>query len=314
MRAQLEAVTEELRRLRSEGVTQVYVGDETMARLRAVVDKQRGARLDIVAEPEPPTEVYDQEAVAPAATPATPRPKFAASPKTATLRWDGKPITPLPAPLVLEVPKGSKIEKMQWLRERVLTCPVCLDHLHPGRKLVFGVGTPEAEIFFCGEGPGAEEEQQGEPFVGPAGELLTKIIQAMGLTREKVYIGNVMKWRPEMPQDYGNREPTPEEVAFSLPFLRAQLDIVRPKAIVALGNTAVSALLGLDPETKMKDYRGKWHIFNGVPLMFTYHPSYLLRNSALSVKRQVWEHMMLVMERVGMPISEKQRGFFLSKS
>jgi len=195
----------------------------------------------------------------------------------------------------------------------VLTCPVGNAHLRPGRKLVFGVGSPEADIFFCGEGPGADEEQQGEPFVGPAVQLLTKIIQAMGLTRERVYIGNVMKWRPELPTEYNNREPTPEEVAFSLPFLRAQLAIVQPKVIVALGNVAVNALLGADPARKMKDIRGQWAQFEGVPLMFTYHPSYLLRNSALSAKRQVWEAMLAVMERVGLPISEKQRGFFLSR-
>jgi DNA polymerase len=202
---------------------------------------------------------------------------------------------------------------MGWLRERVLGCPVCNEHVRPGRKLVFGVGTPEAEIFFCGEGPGADEEKQGEPFVGPAGQLLTKIIQAMGLSREAVYIGNVMKWRPEMPQEWGNREPTPSEVAFSLPFLRAQLAIVRPKVIVALGKTAVNGLLGPDPARRMTRFRGQWQTFDGVALMPTFHPSYLLRNSSAAVKRQVWEDMLAVMERIGMPISEKQRGFFRSK-
>jgi uracil-DNA glycosylase family 4 len=175
------------------------------------------------------------------------------------------------------------------------------------------VGSPEAEIFFCGEGPGADEEEQGEPFVGPAGQLLTKIIQAMGLTREKVYIGNIMKWRPEMPTEWGNREPTPAEVAFSLPFLRAQLAIVRPKVIVALGKTAVNGLLGPDPRRRMTAFRGHWQEFAGTPLMPTFHPSYLLRNQAMAVKRQVWEDMLAVMERVGMEVSEKQRGFFLGK-
>jgi DNA polymerase len=315
MRAQLEAVVEELRRLRSEGTTQVYVGEETLARLREVVERKRGPAM--VAEA---TEAYLAETpIARGQSPATvqaavhaPR-KVAAAANAPGLRWDGKPIEPIPAPPVINLPKGSKTEQMDWLRERVLACPVCHVHLRSGRKLVFGVGSVEAEIFFCGEGPGAEEEQQGEPFVGPAGQLLTKIILAMGLTREKVYIGNVMKWRPEMPTEYNNREPTPEEVAFSLPFLRAQLAIVQPKVIVALGNTAVNALLGTDPARKMKDIRGQWAEFDGVPLMFTYHPSYLLRNSALSAKRQVWVAMLAVMERVGLPISEKQRGFFLSK-
>jgi len=314
MREQLEAVVDELRRLRAEGTTQIFVSEDTLERLRAAVAAQGGAAT-VEAEPEAGAEEYVEPAYVEPTKPSAPVRKASApaSNSAAGLRWDGQPIAPIPAPSVITLPKGSKDEQMNWLRERVLTCEVCNAHLRPGRKLVFGVGTPEAEIFFCGEGPGADEEQQGEPFVGPAGQLLTKIIQAMGLSREKVYIGNVMKWRPEMPTEWGNREPTPEEVAYSLPFLRAQLDIVKPKVIVALGNTAVIALLGLDPETKMKDYRGKWHEFNGVPLMFTYHPSYLLRNTALSVKRQVWENMLLVMERAGLPINEKQRGFFLGR-
>ncbi len=310
MRAQLEAIAEELRRWRTEGATQVFVDDKTLAGLRDAVARARGASPGISPDASSAGDYVAEPFVAPAV--ALPkRPARGEAKSAVQLRWDGQPMAPIPAPPVVELPKGSKMEQMNWLRERVLGDPGCLAHLRPGRKLVFGVGTPEAEIFFCGEGPGADEEQQGEPFVGPAGQLLTKIIQAMGLSREKVYIGNVMKWRPEMPNDFGNREPSPEEVALSLPFLRAQLAIVKPKVIVALGNTAVNALLGADPERKMKDIRGKWQTFDGTPLMFTYHPSYLLRNTALSVKRQVWENMLDVMERVGMEISEKQRGFFL---
>lgn len=303
----LEAVVEELRRLKAEGVTRVTVSDETLARLRAKIGPRSAPVPAAVVAREEPRAEY---------TPPPTRPARAAvaAPAGTGLRWDGKPIAKLPAPPEIKLPKGTRSEQMNWLRDEVLKSPTFNEHVRPGCQLVFGVGTPEAEIFFCGEGPGAEEEQQGEPFVGPAGQLLTKIIQAMGLSRETVYIGNVMKWRPEMPQEWGNREPTPEEVAFSLPYLRAQVEIVKPKVIVALGNTAVTALLALTPETKMKDYRGQWHTFDGVPLMFTYHPSYLLRNSALSVKRQVWEHMLLVMEKVGMPISEKQRTFFLPKA
>ncbi|HVU38586.1 MAG TPA: uracil-DNA glycosylase [Opitutales bacterium] len=304
MRAQLEAVTEELRRLRSEGVTRVPVREETLARLRVAAQPVRHAPIaeaPLVVEDAPPARRPVRASTVAAA---------AASPN---LRWDGQPIAPLPEPPAIQLPAGSREQKMAWLRDRVLNCEVCQAHVRPGRKLVFGVGTPEAEIFFCGEGPGADEERQGEPFVGPAGQLLTKIIQAMGLSREKVYIGNVMKWRPEMPQEWGNREPTPEEVAFSLPFLRAQLEIVQPQVIVALGKTALNGILGFDPRRKMTLVRGKWQTFDGVPLMPTFHPSYLLRNQANAIKRQVWEDMLLVMEKVGMPISEKQRGFFLNR-
>jgi len=305
MRAQLEAVAEELRRLRAEGVVRVSVNDETLAHLRATLSPQNGLPAAGQTETVPG---LNEKRVAPI------RPtKSTASAVSSGLRWDGQPVAPLPAPPEIKLPKGSREEQMAWLRERVLSCPACNEHVRPGRKLVFGVGTPVAEIFFCGEGPGADEEQQGEPFVGPAGQLLTKIIQAMGLSREKVYIGNVMKWRPEQQQEWGNREPTLEEIAFSLPFLRAQLEIVKPKVIVALGKTAVNGLLGPDPTRKMTKFRGQWQTFDGVPLMPTFHPSYLLRNQASTIKRQVWEDMLAVMERVGMPISEKQRGFFQGK-
>jgi DNA polymerase len=192
----------------------------------------------------------------------------------------------------------------------VLHCPECLHRVKPGKKVVFGVGSLEADLFFCGEAPGAEEELQGEPFVGPAGQLLTKIIQAMGLQRQDVYIGNIMNWRPEMPTSVGNRPPTAAEMAFCLPYLKAQLAIVRPRVIVALGATAVSGLLGPDSKRRMADVRGQWQQFEGVPLMVTFHPSYLLRNQTLQTKRVVWEDMLKVMEHLQMPISDKQRQFF----
>jgi DNA polymerase len=304
MLAQLEAVTEELRRLRAEGVTQVSVTDATLARLRAAVARQRPAP----AATEWETPVSENSSPA---KPVARAARAAAAPTSAGLRWDGHPIAPIPPPPVVALPPGARAEQMAWLQKLVLNCPTCNAHVRPGRKVVFGVGSPEAEIFFCGEAPGADEEQQGEPFVGPAGQLLTKIIQVMGLSREKVYIGNIMKWRPEKAEEWGNREPTLEEMTFCMPYLRAQLEIVKPKVIVALGKTAVNGLLGPDPARKMTAIRGRWQEFAGIPLMPTFHPSYLLRNSALSIKRQVWEDMLAVMQRIGMPINEKQRGFFL---
>jgi uracil-DNA glycosylase family 4 len=151
---------------------------------------------------------------------------------------------------------------------------------------------------------------KGEPFVGAAGQLLDKIISATGLTREGVYIGNVMNWRPQHDQAFGNRPPTEEEMNFCLPYLKAQLEVVQPKVIVALGRTAANALVQPDPSAKMGDVRGRWWEFEGVPLMVTYHPSYLLHNPSMLGKRRVWEDVLLVMERLEMPISDKQRGFF----
>ena len=209
------------------------------------------------------------------------------------------------------LPEGSKEEQWKWLKQRVLTCPHCLKHLYPGKKLVFGSGNLDAKIFFCGEAPGADEEEQGEVFVGRAGQLLTKIIEAMGLKRSDVYIGNIMNWRPETPNRIGNRPPTQEEMQFCLPYLKGQLNIVKPKVIVALGATAVSGLLGHDAQRRMRDCRGNWFEFDGVPLMITYHPSYLLRNATNASKRIVWEDMLKVMEFLQMPVSERQKNYFL---
>lgn len=214
-------------------------------------------------------------------------------------------------PPVVTLPSGTKAEQWQWLKEKVLSCPNCLKHVPEGRKPVFGSGNLDAEIFFCGEAPGAEEEEQGEVFVGRAGQLLTKIIEAMGLRRSDVYIGNIMNWRPETPNRIGNRPPTQEEMRFCLPYLIGQVEIVRPKVLVALGLTAVNGLLGYDANRKMRDCRGKWFEFHKIPLLVTYHPSYLLRNGTSAVKRIVWEDMLCVMKFLGMPISEKQEGYFL---
>ncbi|UCF69526.1 MAG: uracil-DNA glycosylase [Acidobacteriota bacterium] len=157
-------------------------------------------------------------------------------------------------------------------------------------RVVFGVGDPRAELMFVGEGPGADEDRQGEPFVGRAGQLLDKIIAAMGLTRPEVYIGNVVKCRP--PE---NRAPMPDEAATCMPFLAAQIAIIRPRVIVALGRVAVEALIG-DAVRSMSSARQRWFDFDGIPIKPTYHPAYLLRNPA--AKRPVWDDMQEVMSRL----------------
>ena len=191
-----------------------------------------------------------------------------------------------------------------------MVCVKC-SHLAASRKnVVFGVGSIEAELMFVGEAPGADEDEQGEPFVGKAGQLLTRIIQTMGFSRDTVYIGNILKCRPDTPgQSAGNRKPTPQEMQTCIPYLHEQIDLIRPKVIVALGGTAIEGLLG--KTVGITKLRGQWQTYRDTPLMPTYHPAYLLRNQALSEKRKVWEDMLAVMERLGMPTSEKQRGFFL---
>ena len=186
----------------------------------------------------------------------------------------------------------------------------CADGFWRKQRTVFGVGNPDADVMFVGEAPGADEDAQGEPFVGRAGQLLTKIIKAMGFAREEVYIANVLKCRPDTPgASYGNRPPTPKEMQTCRPFLMEQIEIIQPKVIVALGAVAVEGLLGA--RAPMHQLRGRWNSFNGTPLMVTYHPAYLLRNQAPSEKRKVWEDMMQVLERLEKPISDKQRNYFL---
>jgi len=206
--------------------------------------------------------------------------------------------------------KTDKREQLAAVQARVAPCTKC-PHLASSRtQTVFGVGNPDAEVMFVGEAPGADEDAQGEPFVGRAGQLLTKIIKAMGFARGDVYIANILKCRPDVPAgSFGNRPPTPREMQTCRPYLMEQIDIIRPKVIVALGAVAVEGLLGT--RAPMREVRGRWDSFNGTPLMITYHPAYLLRNQSPSEKRKVWEDMMQVLERLEKPISEKQRNYFL---
>jgi uracil-DNA glycosylase family 4 len=215
--------------------------------------------------------------------------------------------------LVLSEAEGgtpNKAELLAPIRERVRVCTKCT-HLACSRtQTVFGVGNPDAELMFIGEAPGVDEDRQGEPFVGRAGQLLTKIIKAMNFAREDVYIANILKCRPDMPQgSFGNRAPTTTEMQTCRPYLVEQIDVIQPKVLVALGAVAVEGLLGT--RGTMREMRGRWHAYNGIPLMITYHPAYLLRNQAPSEKRKVWEDMLLVLERLEQPITERQRNYFL---
>jgi uracil-DNA glycosylase len=216
------------------------------------------------------------------------------------LRWD----TPA-------IDSTAKLLSFQQLHEKVQACMKCPNLASSRMNVVFGTGSIDSDILFVGEAPGAEEDRLGEPFVGKAGELLTKIIQAMGLSREKVYIANVLKCRPDTPgQLSGNRKPDPTEMATCLPYLEEQIAIIRPKIMVALGATAIEGLLG-QSRVQVTRIRGQWLEFHGIPLMPTYHPAYLLRNDSMTEKRKVWEDMLAVMERMNFPISQKQRNYFL---
>jgi DNA polymerase len=176
-------------------------------------------------------------------------------------------------------------EALAAIRADIGDCTRCKLHTLGRKQIVFGVGNPEADLMFVGEAPGAEEDEQGIPFVGRAGQLLTKIIEAIDLRRDDVYIANIIKCRP--PQ---NRNPEPDEVALCEPFLFRQVDVIAPKVIVALGKYAAQTLLRTD--SPISRLRGRVFDYRGAKLIPTFHPAYLLRNP--SSKREVWEDMKLV--------------------
>lgn len=301
MKEELAAVYEELKRLKEAGLERVAIAAETLEQVDALLPEAKpiAAKATSAPQGEPSAEREAQRPEKPASTEPASEPAPAAP--------------AFPKPPVIDLPKGSPAEQLDALRAMVEACETCKAHLGDNGKVVFGTGSDVADIFFCGEAPGVDEAMAGEPFVGAAGQLLTKIISAMGLDRNSVYIANILKWRPKHDKPFGNRPPTPEEMDFCMPYLKAQIEIIKPKVIIALGNTAVSGLLGPNPKRRMGQVRGKWHDYEGIDLMITFHPAYLLRNDTLKTKRMVWEDMLEVMRKTGMEISEQQEGYFLPK-
>jgi DNA polymerase len=295
----LDATIQHLEGLKSRGVRHVAIAPET---LRAL------ALPPMVATKSPIANFKSQ--IQTTVVPPKIEPTISMPPK--------KSAAPIAVPkaiiqnLKVEIKSSSpeKAAAFTALRERALACVKC-PHLAASRTtVVFGVGNIDAQLMFVGEAPGADEDEMGEPFIGRAGQLLTKILLATGLSRADVYIANILKCRPDTPgQSAGNRPPMPEERATCIPYLQEQIDLIQPKAIVALGATAVDGLLG--KTLGITKLRGNWQTYRGIPLMPTYHPAYLLRNQSLSEKRKVWEDFLKVMEKLEMPISTKQRNFFL---
>ena len=186
----------------------------------------------------------------------------------------------------------TRLPLLEAVRTELGECTRC--KLHKTRtNIVFGVGSPEARLMFVGEAPGEDEDLQGYPFVGKAGQLLTKMIEAMGLRREDVYICNTVKCRPP-----NNRNPEPDELLACEPFLKGQLGAVKPEVIVTLGKFAAQALLR--EQTPITRLRGQWREYEGIPVMPTFHPAYLLRSPA--EKAKVWEDLKQVMQRLRLPI------------
>jgi uracil-DNA glycosylase len=282
----LDATIQHLQGLKARGVRHVAVAPETLRAFALPV------KTIATPPPVPKTETTNSMPAKRIAVPVEPQAVVAS----------------VRLPITSSSPEKTAV--FTELQARALACMKC-PHLALSRKnVVFGVGSIDAQLMFVGEAPGADEDAQGEPFVGAAGQLLTKIISATGLSRANVYIANILKCRPDTPgQSYGNRKPTPEEMATCIPYLHEQIDLIGPKVIVALGATAVEGLLG--KTVGITKLRGNWQTYRGTALMPTFHPSYLLRHQAMSEKRKVWEDMLAVMEKLEMPVSEKQRNFFL---
>ncbi len=216
---------------------------------------------------------------------------------------------------LIEVAGDTREEKLAALRVLAETWEPARAMANLRQTMVFAVGDPQARLMFIGEAPGAEEEKLREPFVGLAGQKLTGIIKAMGLDRPQVYLTNICKFRPAVDdQGSGNRSPTSTEMRACLSLVLTEIDLIKPQVIVVLGATAAE---GLGIPGSVGGLRGRFHTTSGIPTMVTYHPSYLLREEKMGdgilAKRQVWEDMLKVMERLELPISDKQRGFFKAK-
>jgi uracil-DNA glycosylase len=191
---------------------------------------------------------------------------------------------------------SDPITALRQIREDIGDCTRCRLHKQGRKQIVFGVGNPRADLMFIGEAPGADEDEKGEPFVGRAGQLLTNMIKAMGLSREEVYIANIIKCRPP-----GNRTPERDECETCSPFLMRQIETVAPKAIVALGAVAAKTLLAIN--APMSELRGRWYDFRGTKLAVTYHPAFLLRDPRQ--KKETWKDLQMVMKELGLKAPEK---------
>ncbi|MGA2753955.1 MAG: uracil-DNA glycosylase [Terracidiphilus sp.] len=281
-----DALAERLKFYRDLGLTDFY--RRPVAAESAETLEVAGAHLQpVAADAEPARENDSNSAVGPAelAAPASQANFFGEEPTI-------KPRKGFSAPpqIAAAVPVEERAAALELIREDLGDCTRCA--LHKGRNtIVFGVGNPAARLMFVGEGPGADEDAQGLPFVGRAGQLLNNMIAAMGLTREECYIANVVKCRPP-----GNRTPDPGEANTCSPFLFRQIDVVRPQVLLALGATAATYLLGA--RQPLAGLRGRVHAFRGMSLIVTYHPAFLLRDPRQ--KKEAWADLQIAMKELGL--------------
>ncbi len=216
-----------------------------------------------------------------------------------------------PSSVEIAIPSGDKASQMSALKQQAEHWPPAQSLGTLRQRLVFSSGSLDAELMIVGDAPGFDDEMTKEPFAGKAGHKLNQILKAMTLQRSDLYLTNLCKFRPSSPRQTTNvRKPSEQEIASCLPLLKKEIEIVKPKCILALGATATQALLQQE-SASIAALRGTWQSFGGIPVLPSFHPVYLLRNANDAVaKRKLWEDMLMVMEFLQIPISEKQRGFF----
>ena len=300
----MDILLEELKRQKAAGVRRISITADSLATLQALA----GTPTTPAAAKAAPTPVPARPAAAPSSAPVRPvAPVAAAAPRPAV----AAPAAPIPDAPIFTLAAGPKAERMQALRQLIDACVETKKHLVAPQRALLGHGSLDAKVVFVGEAPTIGEMEAGQAFAGESGELLQKILSAAAINQADCYFAPVMVWRPEPPTQYGKRPPTARELAFNLPYLRAQIDVISPRVVVALGAQAFEALHGRTPT--ITQARGQWFDLGGVPLLATFHPNYLLHSPSASAKRTVWEDFLLLMEKLGLPISEKQRAFFATK-
>ncbi|MFZ9436624.1 MAG: uracil-DNA glycosylase [Opitutales bacterium] len=300
----LDILLEELKRQKAAGVRRVSITADSLAALKALAGTPATPASALA--PAPAKAAPAPAPARPAAAPSS-APVAAAAPKPAV----AAPAAPISDAPIFTLAAGTKAERMQALRQLVEACAETKKHLVAPQRPLLGHGSLDAKVVFVGEAPTIGEMEAGQAFAGESGELLQKILGAAAINQADCYFAPVMVWRPEPPTQYGKRPPTARELAFNLPYLRAQIDVISPRVVVALGAQAFEALHGRTPT--ITQARGQWFDLGGVPLLATFHPNYLLHSPSASAKRTVWEDFLLLMEKLGLPISEKQRGFFATK-
>ena len=299
----IDAVYEELLRLKSEGVDRIFINSDTGELLNKLSNSSSSNEAKSNAESKSSKLLKSNTD------------SSTNKSKKELTDTDKKVINAsFPKPTSINLPNGDKNSQMDWLRKQLESCSTCNAQIGGNEKIVFGSGNVDADIFFCCDAPNEEEATTGIPFTGSSGDLMLKVLNAMGINKDSIYTTHIVKWRSKDHKTSVSRTPNSEEIGFCASYLQAQIAIVMPKVIIALGKIAVAGLTSRVPaNVVMKDIRGKWECVENIPTIFTYHPTYLLHNNTLRAKREMWEDMLAVMQKLNLPISEKQRHYFLSR-